>query len=60
MSWWQFKSIVEEALSYVELEKTQPPLACPYDGEPLRSKPDGVGLFCQLGNYEWPKQKRII
>lgn len=60
MVWDQFTSIVEEALSYIEAEKTQPPIACPYDGEPLDSAPDGVGLFCPWGNYEWPRDPRII
>jgi hypothetical protein len=52
-------SIVTEAVGYQERERTDPPLACPFDGEPLRSSPDG-GLFCLLGNYEWPRQPRII
>ncbi len=60
MSWYQYESIVEEALAYVAKEKTEPPQACPFDGEPLRSTPDGTGLFCLLGNYEWPRQPRYI
>lgn len=60
MVWDQFTSIVEETLSYIEREKTEPPLACPYDGEPLSATPDGSGLFCKWGNYEYPRDPRII
>lgn len=59
MSWDQMVSIVEEAVTYVEDERTTAPLACPYDGEPLREAPQS-GLYCPLGNYEWPRQRRII
>lgn len=59
MAWEQFLSIVVEASKYMEDEQVEPPTACPYDGEPLRSSPTG-GLFCLLGNYEWPQQRRII
>lgn len=59
MAWEQLFSIYAEAMAYVEEEKTQPPMACPYDGEPLDGAPDG-GLFCPLGNYRWPQQRRLI
>lgn len=59
MSWEQYGSIIAEAMVYVEEERTEPPTACPYDGEPLDASPRG-GLFCPLGNYEWPRQRRII
>lgn len=58
-SWYGLLSILEEAAGYVEDEKNTPPLACPYDGEPLRSGPDDV-LFCAWGNYMWPRDGRII
>lgn len=61
MSWYQLPSIKAEAVAWKVKERTEPPLACPYDGEPLRSMPGGgVGLYCPLGNYQWPKQPRII
>lgn len=59
MAWEQMLSIVAEAVSYIRDEKTQPPLACPFDGEPLDSAPNG-GLACPLGNYRWPEMRRII
>jgi hypothetical protein len=61
VSWYQLLSIRAETVAWRLQEYTEPPLACPYDGEPLRSMPDGgVGLYCPLGNYEWPRQPRII
>jgi hypothetical protein len=59
MSWDQLTSISAEATGYHEKERTDPPLACPYDGQPLLPAPAG-GLFCPLGDYEWPKMRRII
>jgi hypothetical protein len=59
MAWDQMLSIIEEAMQYVKEEKTQPPLACPNDGEPLTTSPDG-GLFCKFDGYSWPKMRRII
>lgn len=52
-------SIVSEAVRYKEQELINPPIACPFDGEPLDPAPDG-GLFCKLGNYQWPQQRRYI
>jgi hypothetical protein len=59
MAWEQLTSIVAEAVAYMREEKTQPPIACPYDGEPLDAAPDG-GLHCPWGNYEYPRMPRII
>lgn len=61
MSWEQLQSIKAEAVAWKFKERTEPPLACPFDGEPLDSAPGGgIGLHCPLGNYEWPQQPRII
>ncbi len=59
MSWRQLHSIAVEAAEFLRQEKAEPPLACPFDGEPLDTSPKG-GLFCPLGNYEWPLMRRII
>lgn len=59
MSWYQLLDIAVEGIGYQERERTEPPLACPFDGEPLREAPDG-GLFCLLGDYEYPRQRRLI
>ncbi len=61
MSWDQMLDILVEAADWKSRERTEPPLACPYDGEPLKSSPNGgAELYCPLGNYEWPRQPRII
>lgn len=59
MAWEQLLSIFAEAEAYVRDEQDTPPSACPFDGEPLSPAPDG-GLFCKLGNYEYPRMRRII
>jgi hypothetical protein len=59
MAWEQLLSIKAEALMYVREERTQPPVACPYDGEPLDAASNGV-LHCPWGNYEFPRDRRII
>lgn len=59
MSWEQLQSIVAEAVGYAREELSEPPSACPFDGEPLDAGPDG-GLACPLGNYQWPQMRRVI
>lgn len=59
MSWEQLTNIVTEAVGYIRDEKSEPPTACPHDGEPLDTGPDG-SLFCPWGNYSWPRERRII
>lgn len=59
MSWRQYEAILTEAAAYMEQERLNPPVACPFDGEPLRPSPRG-GLFCLLGDYDWPLQRRLI
>lgn len=59
MAWEQLISIKAEALAYMREERVEPPVACPFDGEPLDTSPHG-GLFCPLGNYEYPRMPRII
>lgn len=61
MSWYQLLDVRVEAAAWQLKERTEPPLACPFDGEPLRSMPGGgVGLYCPYDGYEWPKMPRII
>lgn len=58
-SWESLFSIVTEAVEYKRIERTQPPIACPFDGEPLDAGPGGV-LHCKWGNYTYPTMPRII
>lgn len=59
-SWYALTSIYAEASEYMRRERVDPPVACPYDGEPLSRTPDGHGLFCKWGNYQYPRDGRII
>jgi hypothetical protein len=52
MSWQQLLDIAREAADEVRVEQTQPPAACPVDGEPLITGPDGV-LFCKFDGVTW-------
>lgn len=50
MGWEQLLAIRDEAVELARLEATSPPAACPNDGEPLRSAPDG-GLYCPYDGW---------
>jgi hypothetical protein len=45
MSWSQLLSIAKEAAAEADAAGARPPVACPNDGEPLLTGPDG-GLYC--------------
>lgn len=49
--WWGLKNIFDEARREHEYWTTTPPMACPIDGEPLQTAPDGR-LFCRFDG--WP------
>jgi len=51
MSWQQLLDIEAEYRDNARAERTQPPVACPLCGEPLRSGPQGQ-LFCVFDG--WP------
>ena len=57
MSWSQLISIALEAADSVRDEKSRPPKACPNDGEPLISGPNG-SLHCRFDGYLWPRDGR--
>ena len=54
MAWEQLLRIADEARALRQAELSQPPVACPHDGTPLRAGPRGV-LYCPEGNYEYPR-----
>ncbi len=54
MSWEQLLNILRENAEQRRLEQSRPPLACPWDGEPLQPAPDG-GLFCKFDGWKWPE-----
>jgi hypothetical protein len=50
MAWEQLLSIAREAADELQQERTRPPQACPNDGEPLTTGPNGV-LFCRFDGW---------
>jgi hypothetical protein len=57
-SWWQLDSILKERAEYADYYRSQPPVACPNDGEPLLPGPAGsadVELFCKFDGWAFPR-----
>jgi len=52
MSWEQLGAITREQRAEAERERSQPPVACPIDGEPLDIGKTG-NRNCPLGNFRW-------
>lgn len=50
MSWEQLLAIKEEARQIAKEDELQDPVACPNDGEPLVTGPDGK-LFCRWDGW---------
>ena len=50
MSWQQALDIRREAREQARLERSQPRLACPNDGEPLTTGPDGR-VYCPFDGW---------
>lgn len=49
-------SILREQAQYAREYASEPPVACPHDGTPLKQGPrrrPGV-LFCPMGNFRYP------
>ena len=52
MPWGELVSVYREAMEEERAFRSQPPQACPNDGTPLQSGPDGV-LFCSFDGWRW-------
>lgn len=50
MSWTQWMEIIFEAREEVAATQNERPVACPNDGEPLVSAPNGA-LFCPFDGW---------
>lgn len=57
MAWEQLQDIVREAIDYAREERSREPAACPNDGEPLRTGPDG-DLYCPSDGWR-PRGRRV-
>jgi len=53
MPWEQHQAIMRQNRDEARRIQTDPPAACPIDGEVLDVRSDGV-RNCPLGNYRWP------
>jgi hypothetical protein len=53
MSWEQLRDTLKENKIEAAREVSEPPVACPIDGEILDIKPDNT-RNCPLGNYSFP------
>lgn len=52
MSWESLLSILRDAADDIDGQLAQPPVACPNDGEPLQTGPNGE-LFCKFDGWQW-------
>lgn len=55
MSWYHLLGILKERATRKSEAELQPPRACPNDGEPLRPKANGNGLYCPFDGWKWPE-----
>ncbi len=53
MAWETLLATVKEARAEYRAERTNPPVACPNDGEPLNAAPRGR-LHCPFDGWTWP------
>lgn len=54
---WGLLSTLREQAEYIEYYKSQPPTACPNDGEPLTPGPSSQPsvLFCKFDGWQYPR-----
>lgn len=57
MAWLQLDDILKDQAAEAQAWASQPPSACPNDGTPLQTGPDGQ-LFCPFDGYAWPRDGR--
>jgi hypothetical protein len=61
-SWWGLVSVYRQSRQEFEAFTSNPPMACPDDGEPLRKAPatpsgSGTELFCPYDGWSFPKDQ---
>jgi len=54
---WDLYATLQEQAEYAEYYKTQPPTACPNDGEPLKAGPSNQPsvLYCPFDGWQYPR-----
>lgn len=55
MSWEQLVDIYRENYEEDLRSRTEPPVACPNDGQPLQTGPNGE-LYCNFDGWVWNYQ----
>lgn len=57
MSWWELDTVLKEQAAYQDYYRTQLPMACPNDGEPLRHGPpqEPAILYCPFDGWQYPR-----
>jgi transposase len=58
VSWFQLLDIIKQGRAEAEYYASQPPMACPLCGEPLRSAPNGSAdrtLYCPYEGWSFPR-----
>lgn len=56
MSWYSLLGILVERNTIKATRDSQPPRACPHDGEPLQPTESG-GLHCPFDGWSWPENE---
>ena len=59
MPWEQLQGYLQENRSDKRAFEQEPPVACPFDGEPLDVHPDGR-RNCPMGNYTYTGGPKLI
>lgn len=59
-SWWGLVTVLRRNAQEFEAYASNPPLACPNDGEPLRNAPavpsaSGTELYCAYDGWRYPR-----
>ena len=58
MSWWQLDSVLKERAEYANYYRSQIPVACPNDGQPLATAPPRdprVSHYCPFDGWAYPR-----
>lgn len=57
MSWWALDTVLKDQAYEADYYRSVPPVACPFDGEPLRIGPprDSGILYCPYDGFQYPR-----
>ena len=56
--WYGLLDIIAEAADERRTQLTQPPTACPNDGEPLEQGQNGI-WHCPFDGFQWPRDRDL-